>query len=634
MKRKLHHTLRAQLRDLLVLFGESRNSLLLFAAIIIGGALIFCFFYTYPDTGQHPTFAEATHATFALIFFETLLPFPEQWYLQTLFFIIPILGLVVVADGLLRFGSALLNKQARGQKWQVAMASTYNNHVIVCGMGKVGYRVTLQLLKFGREVVGIEINPEGRFVEKTRALGIPLLITNARRSENIIKAGVERADAIRAVMDEKEEQARELRGRWEKEREAIEDIRALKEKIEQLRNEAEWAQREANFERASQVVYGELPRAQEDLAQRVAVLEEIQQDGAMLREDVTDEHIARVVSRWTGIPVTKLVESEQAKLLKMEERIHARVVGQDSAVVAVADAVRRARAGLQDPSQPIGSFIFLGPTGVGKTELARALAEFLFDDESSMVRIDMSEYMEKHAVSRLVGAPPGYVGYEEGGQLTEKIRRRPYSVVLLDEIEKAHGDVFNMLLQIMEEGRLTDSFGRHVDFKNVILILTSNIGSNVIKNQGALGFGKTSEERTYVDMKKQVLKEVDKHFRPEFLNRVDNILVFSSLTAEDLKQIIDIEMKHVIKRMEQRGITLEIDESAKELIIKEGTNLDFGARPLRRALEQMVEDPLSEEILRGSFEEQNYILVTVKDDHLYFEGKKRAPVHAAEGEDE
>lgn len=287
---------------------------------------------------------------------------------------------------------------------------------------------------------------------------------------------------------------------------------------------------------------------------------------------------------------------------------------------------------MKDPHRPVGSFIFLGPTGVGKTHLAKQLARFMFGDEDALVQIDMSEYMEKHNVSRLVGAPPGYVGYEEGGQLTEKIRRRPYSVVLLDEIEKAHTDVFNMLLQIMEEGRLTDSFGRHIDFKNVVLIMTSNIGSNVIKNQGSLGFGKQTEERTYEEMKKQVLHEIDKHFRPEFLNRVDNVIVFTGLTVDDLKKIIDIEVAHIRKRMTDRGIQLELDEKAKDFIIKSGTNLEFGARPLRRALETLVEDPLSEEILRGSFENMNYVLVTVKEEedakgekfqHLYFDGRHK-----------
>jgi ATP-dependent Clp protease ATP-binding subunit ClpC len=345
---------------------------------------------------------------------------------------------------------------------------------------------------------------------------------------------------------------------------------------------------------------------------------------------VDEEVISETVSKMTGIPLTRLEKNEAERLLHMEDELHKTVVSQDEAIRTIARCVRRSRSGMKDPRRPVGSFMVLGPTGVGKTHLAKQLAKFMFGDEDALIQIDMSEYMEKHNVSRLVGAPPGYVGYEEGGQLTEKIRRRPYAVVLLDEIEKAHTDVFNMLLQIMEEGRLTDSFGRHVDFKNVILIMTSNIGSAVIKNQGSLGFGKQSEEKSYEDMKMQVLKEVDKQFKPEFLNRVDSVVVFSSLTVNDLKRIIDIEMSHVKDRMAQKGIALEIDDNAKEYVIKQGTNLDFGARPLKRALERFIEDPLSEEILRGSFEDKNCILVTVRDDHLYFDGQKREPVHAAE----
>ncbi len=403
------------------------------------------------------------------------------------------------------------------------------------------------------------------------------------------------------------------------------DLKEIDDKIKRLDSEKEESVTSQEFERAASI----RDNAQNLRTQREEIKrkwrESAQETGGVVDEDI----IAETVSKMTGIPLTRLEKGEADRLLRMEDELHEAVVSQDEAITTVAKSVRRSRSGMKDPRRPVGSFMFLGPTGVGKTHLAKQLAKFMFGDEDALIQIDMSEYMEKHSVSRLVGAPPGYVGFEEGGQLTEKIRRRPYSVVLLDEIEKAHSDVFNMLLQIMEEGRLTDSFGRRVDFKNVILIMTSNIGSDVIKNQGSLGFGQQSEDRSAEEMKKQVLKEVDKHFRPEFLNRVDNVLVFRSLTVEDLKQIIDIEMVHVIGRMAQKGITLEISDDAKEYVIKEGTNLDFGARPLRRALERLIEDPLSEDILRGEFEDRNHILIKVKDEHLFFDAKKRAPVHVA-----
>jgi ATP-dependent Clp protease ATP-binding subunit ClpC len=405
------------------------------------------------------------------------------------------------------------------------------------------------------------------------------------------------------------------------------DLKDLEEEISRLDKEKEESVAAQDFERAARL----RDNAFQLRKRKEGIVREWRQTAQEVEGVVDEDVIAETVSKMTGIPLTRLEKGEADRLLHMEDELHKTVVGQEEAVKTIAKSVRRSRSGMKDPRRPVGSFIFLGPTGVGKTHLAKQLAKFMFGDEDALVQIDMSEYMEKHNVSRLVGAPPGYVGYEEGGQLTEKIRRRPYSVVLLDEIEKAHADVFNMLLQIMEEGRLTDAFGRHVDFKNVVLIMTSNIGSNVIKNQGSLGFGKQTEERNYEDMKRQVLKEVDKHFRPEFLNRVDNVIVFTSLTGEDLKKVIDIELVHIKKRMAQRGLQLDLDDKAKEFIIKSGSNLEFGARPLRRALENLVEDPLSEEILRGSFESMNFVLVTVREEendkgekfpHLYFEGKK------------
>jgi ATP-dependent Clp protease ATP-binding subunit ClpC len=325
--------------------------------------------------------------------------------------------------------------------------------------------------------------------------------------------------------------------------------------------------------------------------------------------------------------------AETERLLRMEEELHKMVVSQDEAIRAIAKAVRRSRSGLKDPRRPMGSFIFLGPSGVGKTLLARALAKFMFGEEDALVQIDMSEYMEKHNVSRLIGAPPGYVGYEEGGQLTEKIRRRPYAVILLDEIEKAHHDVFNMLLQILEEGRLTDSFGRRVDFKNTILIMTSNIGAEVIRNSASLGFRKITEEQTYETMKKQLMQEVEKHFRPEFLNRLDDVIVFRALTKEDLKLIIQYELASVRKRLESRQMQLELSPEATEFLIEKGYSPDFGARPLRRAIEHHVEDPLSEEILRGEFKNGDKVLVKLKDSHLIFEAvKEKAMAAAAQGQ--
>jgi len=351
---------------------------------------------------------------------------------------------------------------------------------------------------------------------------------------------------------------------------------------------------------------------------------------------VDEEVVAEVVSKMTGVPLTRLEKEEAQRLLELENELHKRVVSQDEAIRAISKTIRRARSGLKDPHRPMGAFLFLGPSGVGKTLLSKALAEFMFGDEDALVAIDMSEYMEKHNVSRLIGAPPGYVGYEEGGQLTERIRRRPYSVVLLDEVEKAHPDVFNMLLQIMEEGRLTDSFGRHVDFRNAIMIMTSNIASDLIKGGGPSPFvlrpkGRgMEEERNYQQIKETVVKEVERHFRPEFIGRLDDVVVFRPLNRGNLEIVVEIELKKVTKRLTERGLRIEITQEAKDFLIDKGTSADFGARPLRRAIEQNVEDPLSEEILRGSFKDKDLIKITLKqeesgDKHLYFESFKTEP---------
>jgi ATP-dependent Clp protease ATP-binding subunit ClpC len=328
----------------------------------------------------------------------------------------------------------------------------------------------------------------------------------------------------------------------------------------------------------------------------------------------------------TGVPLTRLESEETARLLRMEEELHKKIVSQDEAIKAIAKSLRRSRSGLKDPRRPMGCYLLIGPTGVGKTLLAKTLAEFMFGSEEALIQIDMSEYMEKHNVSRLIGAPPGYVGYEEGGQLTERIRRRPYAVILMDEIEKAHGDVQNMLLQIMEEGKLTDSFGRHIDFRNTILILTSNIGANIIKNQAGLGFRQRGEDADYEKMKTSLTKEVERHFRPEFLNRLDDMIMFRSLTREDMQRIVDLELSKIQVRLTEKNLSMIVKDDAREHLIEKGFNPEFGARPLRRAVENLIEDYLSEELLRGSYKGMDTITVTVRDGHLFFEATKEQGV--------
>ena len=393
------------------------------------------------------------------------------------------------------------------------------------------------------------------------------------------------------------------------------DLKEVEQSIEAMKTEKNEAVAMQDFERAAS-----LRDKAEKLKLKMETMQKEWRENANEADGAVDEEvIAEVVSKMTGVPLTRLESAEADRLLRMEDEIHKMVVSQDEAVRAIARAVRRSRSGLKNPNRPVGSFVFLGPTGVGKTLLARALAKFMFGSEEALVQIDMSEYMEKHNVSRLVGAPPGYVGYEEGGQLTEKIRRRPYSVVLLDEIEKAHGDVFNMLLQIMEEGRLTDSFGRKVDFRNTILIMTSNLGAEVIKNQAGLGFRRQSDEQNYDTMKKQLMSEIEKHFRPEFLNRLDDVIVFRALTKEDLRTIVDYEFAHVHDRAAEKKVTLVLTAKAKAHLIEKGFSSDFGARPLRRLIEREIENPLSEEILRGKCAEGYTVKVVVKDDELAFD---------------
>jgi len=414
----------------------------------------------------------------------------------------------------------------------------------------------------------------------------------ARQLEIELAAMAKESEDVRAPVERELAEAKEARdglaARWAHEKEALDRVKEATHRIDELRMEAERAERSGDLQRVAEIRYGELPQLEKELAERDGAAPE----NAMVKEEVDEDDVAAVVSRWTGVPVRRLLEGETEKLIHMEERLHERVVGQDEAVEAVANALRRARSGLQDPNRPIGSFVFLGPTGVGKTELARALAEFMFDDERAMIRIDMSEYMERHAVSRLLGAPPGYVGYDEGGQLTEAVRRRPYSVVLLDEIEKAHHDVFNVLLQLLDDGRLTDGQGRTVDFRNTVLIMTSNVRST---------------------------GELQERFRPEFLNRIDEIVVFEQLTKEQLAEIVELQLARLRARLAERRIDVELTPAAKELLAEAGWDPTYGARPLKRALQRLVENPLAAALLEGGFGEGDTILVDVRDGELAFE---------------
>ncbi|PZR96318.1 MAG: ATP-dependent chaperone ClpB [Candidatus Chloroheliales bacterium] len=422
-------------------------------------------------------------------------------------------------------------------------------------------------------------------------------------------ASKERLERIEKELANLREQASELKTRWQREKEGLQGVSSIKEELEQARMELERANRNYDLNRAAELQYGTIPALEKKLHDAEATIS-AGRGQRLLQEEVTEENIAEIVSKWTGIPVTRMMEGEIAKLLRMEERLHLRVVGQEEAIGAVVSAVRRARAGLQDPNRPLGSFLFMGPTGVGKTELARALAEFLFDDENAMVRIDMSEYTEKFAVSRLTGAPPGYVGYEEGGQLTEAVRRRPYAVVLLDEIEKAHPEVFNVLLQVLEDGRLTDSQGRTVDFKNTVVIMTSNVGSQYITAMPT----KADEER----VRNKVMEVLRETFRPEFLNRIDEVVIFNQLTRQQIAQIVNIQLERVRKRLADRKLTLDVTPAAAEFLANEGFDPVYGARPLKRAIQRRVLDPLSLELLEGKFHEGDHIVVDVEGGKLVF----------------
>jgi ATP-dependent Clp protease ATP-binding subunit ClpB len=422
-----------------------------------------------------------------------------------------------------------------------------------------------------------------------------------------------------------------LQERWKREKSAISRVSDLKKQQEQARIDEEKATRLGEWETASQLKYGKLAEIERDLEAATKELETIKSGDALLKEVIDEEDIARVVAKTTGIPVSRMLEGEIQKLITMESRLHERVVGQNEAVTLVANAIRRNRAGLGDPNRPIGSFIFLGPTGVGKTEVARALAEFLFDDEKAMVRIDMSEYMEKHAVSRMMGAPPGYVGYDEGGQLTEHVRRKPFSVVLFDEIEKAHPEVFNTMLQILDDGRLTDGQGRTVNFKNTVIIMTSNVGSSFIKETGPIGFSVNAPGSKNDDLRNRLMTSLRQAFRPEFLNRVDDTIVFNPLTREHLGRIIDIQLRRLVTQLESRGVHMKVSEAAKDVLLKDGFDPAYGARPMKRAIQRLIQDPLSLKLLQGDYATGDTVVVDAADGKLKFD-REPAPAPVEEGE--
>src|SRR6202049_2601480 len=463
----------------------------------------------------------------------------------------------------------------------------------------------------------IQIDSMPTDIDQLECRATPLEIEKQALKKESDPNSKERLAIIDRELAEIREKANTLKANWKKEKDLIARTRELKERIEKLRIEEQGEERKGNLQRVAEIRYSLIRQAEDELAKLTKQMES--QGSRMLKEEVDEEDVAGIVSKWTGIPVSKMLEGEVKKLVTMEERLRHRVVGQDEALERVANAIRRSRAGLSDPKRPIGSFIFLGPTGVGKTEVARALADFLFDDEHAMIRIDMSEYQEKHSVARLIGAPPGYVGYEEGGQLTEQVRRRPYSVVLFDEIEKGHPDVFNVLLQIMDDGRLTDGKGRIVDFTNTIIIMTSNIGSSYLQAEGVLS------DRDFEEASKQVLQALHAHFKPEFLNRVDDIIVFHPLGKEQLVKIIELRLEDVRRLLADRKLSLELTDAAKELLFAQGYDANFGARPLKRAIQKLIQDPLALKILDGEILHGDHIVVDAdkKAGKMKFEVSKR-----------
>ncbi len=459
--------------------------------------------------------------------------------------------------------------------------------------------------------IRIEIDSLPQEIDVLEREILQLEIERQALSRETDKKSKERLDDIEKRIGDLNEKSSAMKAKWQSEKDEIEKMRTAKEQLEQARLELEQARQAGDLAKAAEIQYGKIPDIEKLLETEQARLAELQKDGVFLKEEVDEEDVAEVVAKWTGVPVSKMLEGEMQKLVQMESNLGKRVIGQTEALEAVSNAVRRARAGLQDPNRPVGSFIFLGPTGVGKTETARALAEFLFDDERAMIRLDMSEYMEKHAVARMIGAPPGYVGYEEGGQLTEAVRRRPYSVVLFDEIEKAHSDVFNLLLQILDDGRLTDSKGRVVDFKNTVLIMTSNLGSRQIQ---------TAAENPLVDrdVRTEVLQVLRDHFKPEFLNRIDDIVVFKQLGRDQIATIIDVQLEKLRKNLEERGITLSLEDSARDLIVQEGYDPVYGARPLKRAIQSLIQNPLAVKLLNGEIGSGQTVRISAENGDMVF----------------
>jgi len=449
--------------------------------------------------------------------------------------------------------------------------------------------------------IRIEIDSKPEEIDELDRRIMQLEIEKEALKKEKDKSAKEKREKLEKELSETREQAGAIKLRWQKEKELIESVNRLKEQMDSLKVEEQNAERRGDLEKVAEIRYGSLNEIQKEIEEKTRKLAEIQKKEKMLKEEVDEEDVAQIVSKWTGIPVSKMLQGEVEKLIKMEEELRKRVVGQDQALSIVSNTIRRARAGIQDETRPLGSFIFLGPTGVGKTELARALAEFLFDDEKAMVRLDMSEYMERHTVSRLVGAPPGYVGYEEGGQLTEAVKRRPYSIILLDEIEKAHNDVFNILLQILDDGRLTDGKGRTIDFRNTIIIMTSNLGSQVIKEMS----------QDFEKMEHKVREILDHHFRPEFLNRVDEVIIFKALSQDVILKILDIQIEELRKRLKQKKIDIDLSKAAKQLLAERGFDPVYGARPLKRTLQKDIQNPLALKILEGSYKSGDKVLIDV-----------------------
>jgi ATP-dependent Clp protease ATP-binding subunit ClpB len=451
--------------------------------------------------------------------------------------------------------------------------------------------------------IRIEIDSMPEEIDELERKIIQLEIERQALKKEKDKSAKEKLDKLGKNLADLKEQSSTLKARWQREKELIDAMNKLKEQVDSLKIDEQNAERAGDLEKVAEIRYGKMVETEKEIKKTAKKLSEIQKEGQMLKEEVDEEDVAQVVSKWTGIPVSKMLEGEVEKLVKMESNLSQRVVGQDQAIRAVSDTIRRARAGIQDASRPLGSFIFMGPTGVGKTELARALAEFLFDDERAMVRLDMSEYMEKHTVSRLIGAPPGYVGYEEGGQLTEAIKRRPYSIILLDEVEKAHSDVFNILLQILDDGRLTDGKGRTIDFKNTIIIMTSNLGSQVIKELS----------QDFAKMEKEVKAILESHFRPEFLNRVDEVIIFKALSPGVILKIVKLQIEELRKRLQEKKIGMEVSEAAMKLLAERGYDPVYGARPLKRTIQRYIQNPLAQKILEGEYKEGDKVKIDLNE---------------------